>query len=290
MGLRGPRWPTTDQMRELVLQGVSVHVDENRTLALNANNDLYNWCQCDGCTNTRITRYRFGPTVQHAFVESLGLDPQKPFHSFEVKARRLALGYYRVESLWLLSGRIEGPARTPAVPWDALTSFWIQSERPTGLTIERRLEENNLADAGDLLFLVLSNTIPFLFDEVCEFRYNRRSTTCSCCGGDWVDTGFLKRGSRIPDWYGLPELRAALLAKHRVFIAVCLDCGHLSYRIGPDKPPFRTRSPMDRQHRLQRKCLRRSERHWPYMGPPFIDLDSGSGWVEEPWRTPRNDL
>lgn len=259
--------------KELDIGGTVVSVDLKKSAELNANNSFYNWCQCDGCTNSRFARYRFAPSEQHQLIEDLGLDPMEPFADAGFRWRRenRKPGWHRIVSTWLVCGKVVREQPTQRRPKGREHSWDIQAAMPEIDYLERRISEADLNLNGPLLYLVARNTIPYLFDEVCEFRSVQQTGPCVSCakGSSWVDTGYLKRGSRIPDWYGLPELQRSA-GKKRILIAVCLYCGHLSWRIVEGSPYRGAKSPDQDIH--------------DSWGSPRVHLDESNGWSHEPWR------
>jgi hypothetical protein len=247
-------------MKRVEFGGVVVEVDEKRTSSLYE--DRYDGCQCDGCTNARVTRVDATPPRQVEIITALGLDYQNPYLSAsERRPHHRRPGYSRRNSCWVAYGTIIGAESTPQVSFDRWNWIWTDSSRSrAGLAVENLVHMK--LDSAGLIYIVASNSIPRLYLEVCGFRSERGVQACPRCNSHWRETGYLKRTSRIPDWYGVPELRGVLRnGKQRVYVEFCSECGRMEHRLVDDKPPFRRKSLKGRdQQRIQRRILRAIER------------------------------
>lgn len=159
---------------------------------------------------------------------------------------------YRLVSCWLIYGRVLGAVRTPEIKFDQWNWLWADTTRPPVEDWDRRLKAMRFEDSE--LYVLASNSLPWLYGEVCEFRFERTSN-CASCGDLWHITGFLKSRSMIPEWYGVPELNIALRErKGRVFVEICTECGRLEHTLVTAGPPFRTRNtPYDVAMKRMRK-------------------------------------
>ena len=243
-------------MRRVGIGGVIVEVDEVRTAELY--DEYMDWCQCDGCINARMTRLDATPPKQAEILTSLGLNPRVPYFSSAANLRqrppRGRQRYGRRNSCWIAYGKIVGAEATPTLPLDKAGWLRVDTERSAAARDVEGLEHVE-ADGPDLVYIVTSNVILWLYDEVAGFRSDYVKEPCPACDFRWRETGYLKRDSLIPQWKGLPQLAQVLRRrKERVYVEFCSKCGRMECRIVGRKPPFRAKNTLyDDEQKAQRR-------------------------------------
>lgn len=244
-------------MRSVSFQGSVVEFDEGKSAPLIYEASQRDWCQCDGCTNRRMTRTDFTPVAQREVLRGFGLDYTQPLHSaFARNQNRVRPHCVRTVSCWFLYGRISSGTATPRLNFDSENWMIIDPDRERLNRLIGNLNEVEPFGPG-LIYLVTSNCIPRLFGEVCSFR-SERGSRCSRCHSEWHKTGYLRHRSLIPSWFGLPDLKRTLLdRKARVLVKFCSHCGMVEHEIVPDKPPFRRKSPIARSERRLVRAINR---------------------------------
>ena len=222
-------------MKEVVFGNQTVVVDEVRTLdfydRLSQGWPHLDWCQCDGCTNTRMTRIRFMAPDQQSLLRSMGLDPQNPARGEGMRQNQPASKkYYRWSYAWYLYASFDRTKPAPKQIFESDGWIWMdESESEDEKYV--RISNHHLLDNEGLVRVRTSNIFPWLYGEVDEFK-SERGSGCPECGREWRQVGDLKDDSMIPDWYEKPELRRILLAKkERVRVSLCSHCGHLEYEL-----------------------------------------------------------
>lgn len=248
-------------MKSWRFQGIDLEIDVAKTKALYTGH--WDVCQCDFCTNSKLTAHRFVPVRQVELLEAWGANPWDPVLSAPGSRRsNFPLHFVRRISCWLIHGRIIGADRTPSLKLDRWNSVWAAASPDAVPAWNSRLEE---LDDSPFFYLIASNALPWLQDEVGSFR-REFAAPCSVCGSRWRETGYLKRNSLIPEWYGAPELREALRSsKKRVLIEFCRGCGRMEDRIVEDKPPFRRKS---NQYRDYLRSFRGRRYHYTFTVTP----------------------
>ncbi len=240
-------------MLRVDIGGVEVEVDEGRTKAFMAEGGWWaHGCQCPGCLDARMARRDGAPSEQTEILKSLGFNPLEPTQSYWVPSKGRSLErYLQRVSIWFAFGRIVGGSRTPQIQFDRFNSMWVDSERASIRTLASGFRQWQPDEPGTIL-VVTSNRLLTLSGEVCSFRQDYSAAKCPDCENFWRMTGYLKKGSLIPDWKGLPELTQILKArKKRVYVEFCVECGRMEYRIVDRKRPFR------KKNRLYRDWQRR---------------------------------
>ena len=254
-------------MKRFEFCGITIEVDEARSAALVERAASDDWCQCDGCTNIRMTRKDAIPETQKKILESVGLDFHYPARS--AIAKRVSAeqpGMHRVISVWIAIGRSIDFEKTPVMSMDRFNWMWIESRRESLLEIDGFADMPSQPDG--VIYIISSNSVPWLYGEVCSFRSDKVSNQCPDCRSFWRQTGYLTRKSRIPEWMNMAELKEALRdANHRVYVEFCAECGRMEYEVVENKPPFRSENQLlhlSRKHMKQalspRKPLRKSRR------------------------------
>ena len=249
-----------------------MEVDEERTAPLYQPYwPPLDWCQCDGCTNARMCRIDGSPTEQIQVLEALDMDPRIPYSTSSVRQFRPKSRHHthRV-SCWPAYGKIVGFESTPKRRFDRHNSMWVDSRlKMVKAAIESPMQP--LPEGPDLIYIIASNRLLWLYGEVCGFRSDYVLRACPTCRGEWRETGYLKRHSFIPDWKHLPELKEVLRrGRQRVYVEFCSKCGRMDYQIVEAKPPFRTKS------HLYRDKLRALESGTYRYSLLQTDQDSGS--------------
>ncbi len=221
-------------MKEVAFGNQTVIVNEAKT------NELYDWltsgfgldiCQCDGCSNARMTRVRFMPRDQYDLLNSLGLNPQIPVHCQWVRSyTKESRQFTRRMSKWYLYASFDRPEPAQKLMFENKGVAWIDDSESTDEIKHRTINWPNL-DLEGLVVIRTSNSYPWLYGQVTSLKTSRFAT-CEECGSGFREIGFLKKNSLIPEWYGLPELRKVLLiGKSRVRVYLCSHCGHLDYEV-----------------------------------------------------------
>lgn len=232
---------------------LEIEVDQTRTAEIYRRR--IDWCQCDYCTNAKITQKRFTPAAQVEWLNSLGLDPWRPClranRNWDRPHRRHALDI----SCWYVYGRIVSRNPFPKIYLDQRNWIWADTNKRKIQVWSSELDD--LEGDPDLLYLFAFNVRPWLHGEVCEFRQGF-GPSCEKCGNDFWVTGYLKHQSMIPEWHQRPDLRRVLLErKQRVFVAYCFRCGHMKDRLVADKSPFRNK---------RTEWIKRRRYHYYYIG------------------------
>ena len=116
-------------MRSISCLGCVVEVDEERSAKFMDQAVQRDGCQCDGCSNRRMTRTDFTPVAQREVLRSFGLDYIQSLHSaFARNQHRVPPHFVRVVSCWFIYGRISGTA-TPRLNLDKENWMVIESDR-----------------------------------------------------------------------------------------------------------------------------------------------------------------
>lgn len=228
-------------METVHLAGIKLELDRERTSELLAANSNGDWCQCDRCTNKRVATRHFLPEEVVDLLSIIGIDADHAFHREGKRRREDKLGWYRTVAYWPICGILDGGRDSvelaPGILLAVGPTFSQADSAP------RILEDTGLDTESNLLFLKIEMLIPWIVDDLCELRYENHCPPCRKCGPSWRWTAYLKRGSRLPEWYGMPEMAAAFRRpKTRVLVSICLDCGDLTFEAVPDRPPFRRKS------------------------------------------------
>lgn len=248
-------------MVTLSLSGARIEVDLPRT------RDLYDriwWgCQCDYCTNIDLTQRRFSHPQQVEILRSFGVDPWNPIHSESHSCKpRQSPHHTRRIGNWIVYGRILGQDRTPELCFDKWNCIWADRTSPEvreGLRLTWGLEFSS----SEVFHLFATSSLPNFYGEVCSFRRDYANQGCPDCRSRWRITGYLKRRSLIPTWYGLPDLRDVLKKREeRVYVEFCAGCGRLEHRIVEDKPPFRIRNIAYHEELKMRKAARKAYHYY----------------------------
>lgn len=226
----------------MTFEGFGLEIDKARTAQLYAEGHSMDWCQCEGCTNARVTRSHF-PEMQKKVLQEAGLDPMLPFHSAAIGGRPVQQGHTRRVSCWFAYGRLIGADRTPSMRFDRYNWMWVDTNRRRLNTLIENLDYLQPGPDADLLYFVASNSIPWLYSEMGTVRTDYVANGCPVCGGRWRETAYLKPRSRIPGWKGLPDLEKVLRdRKERIYVEICSRCGHMDYSLVTKSPPFRHRN------------------------------------------------
>lgn len=248
-------------METIHLAGIKLQFDRERTAAILEGNSNSDWCQCDGCTNKRVTTRHFLPEEVVDLLSIVGVDADHAFHREGKRRREKKPGWYRTVAYWPISGILDGRDSVELAPDVFLAVGPAFSQ---GYSASRILEDTGLDTEPNLLFLRIEMLIPWIVDDLCELRYESHCPPCRKCRYSWRWTAYLKRGSRLPEWYGMPEMAAVFRRpKTRVLVSICFDCGDLTFEAVPDKPPFRRKSEATKlEKRQQRESLKRYRARW----------------------------
>lgn len=186
------------------------------------------WCECDGCTNWRLTRARFMPSELRDFLQSLGLRLGDSLADTDIRDRGdVPSGFYRKRPYYVVPGEIHSKGHDPASRYGSRCALFITDERTE---YEERVREHNLPGlARPLLYLRTSLLLPWLPGEMRSFK-SVQSSQCRQCGRtNWLITGRLKRHSRIPAWY-----EVELGERPQDYVAsFCWECGHPGFSYLP---------------------------------------------------------
>lgn len=228
-------------MESINLGGIRLKFDRERTSNLLADNSNRDWCQCDGCTNIRVNCQRLIPREAVELLRNIEINAAEAFHREHGRDIKKRPGWYWAVSYWPIYGKVDDAQGAvelaPGIRLEVGPSF---SQEEYAYQV---LEHTGLTDQPDLLFVKLRAQIPNIISELGELRYEDHCLPCRKCHCTWRWKAYLKRGSRLPEWYGIPELASAFRQpRSRVLVAICLDCGDLTYEVVPDKPPFRRTS------------------------------------------------
>lgn len=179
-------------------------------------------------------------------VRQFAVDPwEQSLTDFKRLKLERPRGFVSVICYWEVYGRIAGETPSPRLDFEARHLIWVDSFQNEFLPFNRRRED---VDPSEVFCLFVATAFPILKFQVCSFR-SEIGNPCRECGSEWRETGYLKRRSLIPEWYGLPDLGKVLSEKkQRVYVEFCVECGRLEHRIVEDKPPFRTTDKRNRVH------------------------------------------
>lgn len=246
-------------METIEIYGLTFLLDRERTTAILEANDWRDWCQCDGCTNSRVTNRHFLPLEVVEKLERVGIDAHHPFHREGKRGSPKDAGKIWSVAYWPIIGKVLGETRRVELSPDLILR--IEGSFTTSYSARLILEDTSIDREENLLFLKVEFAIPWIVDELCELRYESHRPPCPSCSHTWRWTAYLKRNSRVPAWYERPEMEAAFRRpKTRVLVEICLDCGALTYVVVPDKPPFRRKSVAAKEERRRRKLLEKARR------------------------------
>jgi len=252
-------------MQQITFHNLSLLADPQRTAEIYAN-DLFDWCQCDGCRAARIARHSDLSQEVRKFIRALGADPDKPIFSSGHGPDKHKNHHAVFTLSFLVFGRPFGPDRPEIARIDDSTSIQIGSH-PDDLEGWAR-DVEYYWNEGETLLVQVTLKLKYLLGEVCELR-TLPERRCAYCGNHWLTCAFLKSRSLVPEWYGQPEFADRLKRKnHRVKATFCEGCGRCQLEFVPPKRPYFV---PNRLQKKQRKYLDRLVRR--QTGDPAHNSD-----------------
>jgi hypothetical protein len=212
--------------------GDEIRLDENGTWDLykSYNND---WCQCDNCTNARMTRRIATPPKQSEILAQMSLSPLIPYESSTAeKEGNEPEGWVRRVSIWFLYGELPGADVTTPIEVSPNNRMWIETRRDRVDLQLQNLTKDALDDPG-LIYVAASNCVPWLYTEV-EGDFTAENSPCPECHLRYRMSAELKQDSRLPLWMGVAlPFEIASEEGQNVCVLICEQCGHLEYDLAP---------------------------------------------------------
>lgn len=214
--------------RNLQLGSVEFVVDVNRNPCVDTHQ--WDWCQCDGCTEERITRERFMPSELREFLKAAKLDPMRPaWVNGTGKKKGDPPRTYRRTLTWYAYGRVmQSTNKTTKVRFADGNSAWVETD-PTPEEEQHYRQFSPQLDRTGLIYIRASLFYPRLLDEF-ESQELNQNTLCPQCRRSGAVCGPLVPSSLLAGWYGLPDLAKALeQPNNKVMVTLCTDCGHVTW-------------------------------------------------------------
>jgi hypothetical protein len=203
----------------------AVIVDPDRVRRFYEGQSFDDRCQCDGCTNVRLTRERFAPPELTAFLKSLGLrwDLGLGVRSETMPGSEPVEGVEVVQDTFEVLGRLEG--EDPSAPLSFGPSDWVVAGSGAWADKLRCRKVDGLQ--GESVLLLVSTNLPWLYGEVLDGRvdYVQDGRPCPKCGRLWHMLGRLTADRRLPGWYAVSldgDLRDYA-------VSLCTNCGEPSF-------------------------------------------------------------